>query len=1596
MQSGASDPDAAVILARLREEAAALSESGAGAGAAGAAAVAVIEHEAGVLHEAAGEEPAAARDFLAAYNADAQFREPLEALVRMLSRRKSYKNLAKLLDAMAKGADTPEQRARALRELAIVALEHDKNADEARAKLEEAVAESPDDATAWLELELLGAAAGDLPAQMRAIEARVNLAGDATYKAMLYIQLAELAARLGQSARAFEFLDTAAALEGRARFESRNVLERVAGDDAEAVARALEGRGDLIAEAIDDPARAEEIGVPTYLRKAEHAADAWLRASEIRRRLGDVAGASALLGLAERRLPSSSVIARARIVTLEAQGDLETAAAIAKREIENGAQNENAAALWLRVAEASALSNDRAGAVLALANALAADDECIPARAIELDLLSDGQDPAALATSIEAMGAALNTKAATARAYLVAAYVWATLARNGERARANLAKATAFGISRPHAARYGRSLAVAAEDAEWFETATLDLIEASTGAESTAAHALWFELGRSYLLRGDRQKADEAFKKLAASEGTGIFTRSAWLGALVQLCAAHVLAAREETAHHGKPEPYDALAAAESDPELARAFAVIACLVASRAGDVDGAKQRLVALHRDVPGDELVARFLAELFAASEEYALAADALAGSANAAESDETKAALYFEAGLYAWRAEDRARAVEHLELARAALPESAGALLGWAKRGVDSRTLEGRRSALEAVIDASGASDVLSLERAMLEAAWLGGGGDRDRLSQSLGDVETAPSGDVALAAALARLIWFPAAPGDDLSPSGAAIDRLEVSGAVARRIARSEALRIARDVEGDLAAELSAAERWFEVEPTLAVGLEWLASSMTANDLDSEARARAAVASCLDGAAQSAMEASSKVVSLLDQPALVHPLLERDLPSAHLVNVELSPPGCDPRRRSQALYSLDDALGPDAELDAALLAAYADLAAGEETQALATFKKITEVRPDDIAAWEGVRAAALALDNVVDAALAGAQLGALCMNDERGATFWEGTGLMLLEHTDAHDDAEIALERAFERNPRADKAFDKLFRRVRGRKEDERLLELIGKRLEVADDEAEIAKLFWERARVLQKRGDSEGALAALENVTMLEPDHVGALALAGTICIQKGAFAEAAPIMARLSTIKDAPKQERLVSGVTACDLYENKLNEPEKALEVLVNLHREGLATAPVRERLARAAARTGAWNEATSMLEQLMHERTEASGRIEAARLNLAIWRDKVRDPMRAKAAVEKLLEEAPDDEEALDLVLATGFDAGFRSRALARGRQVLVDTLAREPADPERIALLGRIAHAQGDFTLRQATLGALVATTVRPDRSLSEELVAIDAKVPARPQLVLDAHALAEIADPEDRGPVAELFAVIAETVTLALGPSLESLRVTKKNRVDAKGGPPLRLAVAEWMGALGFDTEFELYVGGPDPQGVQGVAGEHPALVVGPEITLPLTPAARSALAREVFALRRGICALRTRDDAAVASCAIAACNEVGQSLPNPGYAVFGDISRSVHKEISRKVKKSAQDIAKRVVDSRQDPKAWAGAARRSIDRMAVVAAGDVSLVLADVLRAPRQDLAGLVRENERAKDLLRFVLSPSYLELRRKLGMGVR
>jgi len=1566
------------LVARLRAEHAAQADK---------SIQALLLHECGVLEETSGEEPTAARDYLAAFNADPQFREPLEALVRILSRRKSVKNLGKLLDALTRAAVTPEERSRAFWERSAYLQAYEQNVAGAKELLEEAIGISPEDPSLWLELELCAAKEGDTAGRMRALEARAELANNPTWKALLFIDLAELAAAAGDTARAYELLGPAAALEGQARFRTQVVLEQIAAREGnlETLARALEGQADLIEEAIEDAERGDATGVPRFMRRPEFAADAWLRAATVLRRMGDAKGSTAMLDRAGARLPDSPAVSRARLAALEAMGELDAAAMLAKAELARGVIGAGAAALWLRLADAAAQQNDRDGALDALRNALQFDRGSIPARALEIDQLGDGRDAAGLAISLESTAESFTQTEAKGRTFLLAAYVWGAQAADANAARKALAQANSAGVPVAVTARIGRTLAALRDDAAWYEEATKQLL----GAEGEPAEALnlWLELGRSKLLGRDEAGAQEAFVKLAEGDPEG--GSSAWLGRVLDAYAVPFAQAEGAEKKPRVARSIEELAKVEPDPQTARALWLVAALRGARGGEIESARARLRELHEASPSDQVVAVFLSELERRAGDLAAAASTLSRCARESDDAELGAALHLESALLLWRAGNRAEALEALEAARAAAPRAGAVVLTWALRGADPDTIEGRRRALEIAADAGADPMGIALERFGLESA----AGDPVEALSALEALENGGEEDLAVASALARLLWPFAL--EQRSAVDGALERLEDRGGDAAAIARAERFRLARTMDQDRALAVSRAEAWHDADPKLYAALEWIGAAIAAEDREAEAAARRAAATHLGGAAGAALEASAALVGMLDQPTMAQGFIQSAEAPAQLMNLELALPGCDPRRRAAALHGLGGSLGDDAKLDAMALAGWSDLLSGNHDEARQTFQTVLEHRPQDVGCWEGVRSASEALGDHVQTALACAQLGALCKDDERGAGFWEKAGIILLEHTDAKEDAEIAFARAFDRSPARSVAFDKLFRAVRSRNEDDKLLTIIDRRLDVSEDDQEIGKMYWERARVLRKKGDLDGAISALENVTMLEPDHVGALALLGEVCITRGQFADAAPYLARLAKIDEAPKQQRLMSGIAAVDLFENKLGQPDKALEVLLHLHRSGLSTLPVRERLARVAIRAGAWGEATSILEELMTERDKREGRIEAARLGMTLWRDKLNVPVRAEAAVTKLLDEAPDDTEAVEFVIAAPFDSAFKMRMLSRAKQTLLAALASNPADGERVELLSKLATFNQDLGLRQATLGAMVSLG-RNATECSRELKQLDERVATRPQIVLDERALAEIADPQDTGPFNELFVLMAETAALALGPSLVSLGVGKRDRIEARGAHPLRVAVAEWMGAVGLTGDFELYVGGPEPRGVHGIPGDEPALVLGSEIAAPFDAAARTAVAREVFALKRGITSVRTRDDNTVASLVFAACIEAGFNVSPPPYAVCGEVARAVKKEIPRKVRKAIPDICQRILSSGQDPRQWAAAARRSIDRMAVIAAGDISIVLSDVIGAPRDQLASRVADSERARRLLAFVLSPSYLELRKKLGMGVR
>ncbi len=1024
-----------------------------------------------------------------------------------------------------------------------------------------------------------------------------------------------------------------------------------------------------------------------------------------------------------------------------------------------------------------------------------------------------------------------------------------------------------------------------------------------------------------------------------------------------------------------------ALAAQESDVDAARALEVVAALRAVQTGDVDGARTVLRDVASARPDDLLVATFLAELEIAAGDPTAAAIVVEQAANATSDPLASATMAIQAGLLRWRGGDKKGALDAFSSAAEKLPAndegrpSVGqTLLGWASRGVDPDTIESRRVAIERAQVAGGDARVLGLERFVTEMV----SGDGGAAGEALAVVEEAATGDLAVAAALGRLLWADGA--SDRTAFGAAMDRLREAGSAA--LASSERYRAVRD--GDAAEATHAAREWFDVGGGASAALEWLLCATRLGDAAPEADARDALSRTLGGPAGEAIQAWSGLLRGLHGQT---PLVSGDSTPARLAAIELAPPGCDPRRRAAALCNVGDALGEEAQADAMELGAWSLLVMGDVEGALNAFAAVAQGNPDDLAAWEGMRTSAEALDAKEAQARAAEELGARCGDAARGAAFWEEAAHLWLA-LGRDDVAEAAFDASFTRDPRRAGAFDKLFRRVRERKDGERLLTLITTRLDNTDDPPEVAKLYWEQARVLREKGDADGALSALENVTMIEPDHVGALALTGEIFLKRQMYAEAADRLSHLASLDAAPPKNRITAGVASVDIFENKLNQGKRAVEVLVMLHKAGLSTLPVRERLAKSAARAGEWEAAVAILEQLMNEREERDGRVEAARLAMTIYRDKIQDKKRAASTVAKVLGEIPGDPEALDVLL--DIDVQEKKALLERARDNVLAHVQKAPNDSEGARRLVRIATGLGDATLEGAAASVAIAMG-GSDPATEGALARLRGRsARAMPQWALSAESLRLLCAPQDEGALANLWKLIAPAVAEALGPTLAALGAGKRDRVDARAGLQLKSDIAAWAGAFGIG-EVELYIAGRDPLGVQGVPGEVPAIVCGAAVKTPFDSLTCARVVRELFAIARGTTMMRLRDETTAAAVVVAACRIAEVPLNSPPYAILAEVEKALRSAVPRKIKKALPEVCSAVAQAGADPKAFARAALASQARVAVVACSEVSVVLGDL--APPVPSAQAAAIDPRAIELAKFVLSPAYVQVRRALGL---
>ncbi len=163
-------------------------------------------------------------------------------------------------------------------------------------------------------------------------------------------------------------------------------------------------------------------------------------------------------------------------------------------------------------------------------------------------------------------------------------------------------------------------------------------------------------------------------------------------------------------------------------------------------------------------------------------------------------------------------------------------------------------------------------------------------------------------------------------------------------------------------------------------------------------------------------------------------------------------------------------------------------------------------------------------------------------------------------------------------------------------------------------------------------------------------------------------------------------------------------------------------------------------------------------MMERPTVEGRVEAARLAVAIHRDRLRDASGILEPLRKLLAEVPADEEAIDALLDPRIESDDKPALLSRACRALLDSLAVQSPNRASALRLVRLARSLGNAPLERTGLGvlrALGATNPGTEQAFAR-LAAQDASAPRRPG---GASIVAGLRAPGDDGPFGDLFALV---------------------------------------------------------------------------------------------------------------------------------------------------------------------------------------------------------------------------------------------
>jgi predicted Zn-dependent protease/thioredoxin-like negative regulator of GroEL len=1051
----------------------------------------------------------------------------------------------------------------------------------ARGAYEEAIIVDDANRNAWLSLERVALREKDSALLHRSLLKLAELTQDPNRKARLLTEVAWDRAREGTEEsleQAAHLLQEAAGLplgRWRALVEMERFAERTgrAGD----LVFALEGRAALagsVAAGEDFQGGSGSFAI-ARLQDAEEArqtaADLWARAARVR--LGSLNDAEGAVSAMEQALALKPEDTRFRVYAMQLAdlaGDTMAAAQHAAWLLEkNYGDPSTTASLHFRVAEAAAASDDMNAAGEALRKALAANGESPATLGALVDQMIAAGDGAGASAEFDRLAEGEENKSRKAALYRTSAMLSLAIAGDTDAASARFRKAAA---EDPNDAISRRALLVLlATKAHGDEARVLldvvdELLELTNDSDDRVVLLLEkLRLERFELNLADAA-ADTAQALVDATEGD----RHAIETALTLRAAQKAFAPAAKLAEQ---------LAEKSDENERSVWIATAARFHQAAGDEARARQLAFGMHKEAPSDPYLATMAFKLALAANDAAGALDVLLRKTDAAEDESATRWLLMGAVLLA-NAGGREESRRALERAAERSPASAAvraALLATTRWRADGAL---RTRLAEAAIESPDAAEeevALGVEL-VLSKIFL----EHD-IPAAMRALETvvAKAQSESMAVSLLNAIALGSQRGPDAEETVAALQgilnalpandpvrvaiELEVARALSSSAATSDQAREVRQLLDDEQPQSVAPRLLALLDAIQREGRQDVPAALTkASDSADEVVAGAMRASALAALRAQGRETEARTLAVAN-PTLPAAAVALSEVSANLDQATL--------RADGLLKRMEFAHDTQRPGLARRAAAWSSLAARDE-EAVAAVEALLADDPDDIVAWDILRVAGrrrALWPRVVESCVS---LAERVRDPSRASALWEEAGVVYLDQIGNATKAEAALRHALENDPRRVLAYRRLREILEKRKDHVALEALVTTRIAATQEPEELAELLWEQARFRRAQGRREEALESAKNVVLLEPEHVAAWAMVAEVHASSGRLDEAADALSNLAKAKECPPANRKVARMGALDIYDKRLEQPEKAIEQLDALVAEGSADDKLVER--------------------------------------------------------------------------------------------------------------------------------------------------------------------------------------------------------------------------------------------------------------------------------------------------------------------------------------------------------------------------------------------------------------------------------------